>query len=72
MTVGRCLFYPIFLDAETLTLFAVQKLADGRRAGGLPQHPVVRGWRNFMADLMEVNPDRSPVFLPLTEAFHAD
>ena len=67
MTFGRCLFYSIFLDGETLTLFAVQKLADG-----LPQHPVVRGWRNFMADLMEVNPDRSPVCMLLTEVFLAD
>ena len=27
----------IFLDEETLTLFAVQKLADGHTAGALPQ-----------------------------------
>ncbi len=64
--------YSIFLDEETLTLFAVQNLADGHRADLLPEHPVVREWWDFMADLMEVNPDRSPVCMSLTEVFHAD
>ena len=63
--------YSIFLDAETLTLFAVQKLADGHTADQLPSNPVVRKWWDAMADLMEVNPDRSPVCLPLNEVFHA-
>ena len=64
--------YSIFLDPETLTLFAVQKLADGNTAAHLPNHPVVRMWWEYMADIMEVNPDNSPVCLPLTEVFHAE
>jgi L-rhamnose mutarotase len=64
--------YSIFLDEETLTLFAVQKLADGHTAAALPAHPVVQRWWAFMADLMEVNPDNSPVCTPLREVFHAD
>jgi len=64
--------YSIFLDAETLTLFAVQKLADGHTADGLPDLPVVRRWWDFMADIMEVNPDHSPVCKPLAEVFHAE
>jgi L-rhamnose mutarotase len=63
--------YSIFLDPETLTLFAVQKLADGHTADQLPSHPVVRKWWDSMADLMEVNPDNSPVCVPLSEVFHA-
>jgi L-rhamnose mutarotase len=62
--------YSIFLDEETLTLFAVQKLADGHTADLLPGHPVVRKWWDHMADLMEVNPDHSPVCIPLPEVFH--
>ncbi|RYD32132.1 MAG: L-rhamnose mutarotase [Verrucomicrobiaceae bacterium] len=62
--------YSIFLDEETLTLFAVQKLAEGHTADLLPGHPVVRRWWGHMADLMEVNPDNSPVCLPLDEVFH--
>lgn len=63
--------YSIFLDEETLTLFAVQKLADNHTADQLPSNPVVREWWDFMADLMEVNTDNSPVSVPLTEVFHA-
>ncbi len=63
--------YSIFLDAETSTLFAVQKLADGHAAAQLPFHPIVRRWWDYMADIMEVNPDHSPVCVPLSEVFHA-
>lgn len=64
--------YSIFLDAETLTLFAVQKLADGHRADDLPGQEIVKTWWAYMADLMEVNPDCSPVCAPLQEVFHLD
>jgi L-rhamnose mutarotase len=64
--------YSIFLDEETLTLFAVQKLAAGHTADALPCHPIVRKWWDFMADIMEVNPDNSPVCNSLVEVFHAD
>ena len=64
--------YSIFLDEETLTLFAVQKLTDDNTADDLPNHPVVRKWWDHMADIMETHPDNSPVCLPLTEVFHMD
>ena len=62
--------YSIFLDEETLTLFAVQKLTDDNTASELPNHPVVQKWWAFMADIMETNPDHSPVCIPLNEVFH--
>jgi L-rhamnose mutarotase len=52
--------YSIFLDEETLTLFAVQKLSDGNTASALPRSPIVRKWWDAMAPLMEVHPDHSP------------
>lgn len=64
--------YSIFLDEETLTLFAVQKLADGSTAASLPQHPIVRKWWDQMADLMETHRDHSPVCRELKEVFHLD
>ena len=64
--------YSIFLDEETLTLFAVQKLSEGNTAVGLPDSPVVRKWWDYMAPLMETNPDNSPVAKPLREVFHLD
>jgi len=64
--------YSIFLDEETGTLFAVQKLADDHTAAQLPSHPIVRKWWDYMADLMEVQPDNQPVEKPLREVFHMD
>ncbi len=64
--------YSIFLDEETLTLFAVRKLEAGNTADELPRLPIVRKWWDSMAELMEVNPDNSPVCKPLVEVFHAD
>ena len=29
-------------------------------------------WWDYMADIMEVNPDNSPVSIPLPEVFHMD
>lgn len=63
--------YSIFLDEETLTLFAVQKLAVGHSADLLPSHPIVKKWWAYMADIMETHPDNSPVAKPLREVFHA-
>ncbi|MEA3212962.1 MAG: L-rhamnose mutarotase [Chthoniobacter sp.] len=64
--------YSIFLDEETLTLFAVQLLADGHTSAALPQHPLVRRWWDSMAELMEVHPDHEPVSKPLREVFHLE
>ena len=64
--------YSIFLDEETLTLFAVQKLDEKNSAAELPNSPIVRKWWDSMAPLMEVNPDNSPVVKPLKEVFFLD
>lgn len=62
--------YSIFLDEETLTLFAVQKIADDKTAASLRTHPVMRKWWDYMAELMETNPDHSPVEPDLKQVFY--
>lgn len=64
--------YSIFLDEESLTLFAVQKQTDNSTAADLPNHPIVKKWWAHMAPLMEVNPDNSPKCGGLKEVFHLD
>jgi len=64
--------YSIYLDEKTLTLFAFQKLSDDNTADDLPQHPVVKKWWAYMADIMETHSDNSPVTRPLKEVFHMD
>lgn len=62
--------YSIFLDEETLTLFAVQKVKEGANLNGLTEEPVLRKWWDYMADIMETNPDNSPVDKPLEQVFY--
>ena len=64
--------YSIYLDKETLTLFACMKLADDNTSDSLPEKPVMRKWWDYMADIMDVNPDNSPVSIDLKEVFHID
>ena len=35
-------------------------------------NPIVQKWWDYMADIMEVNPDNSPVSIPLDERWHMD
>jgi L-rhamnose mutarotase len=62
--------YSIFLDDATGALFAVLWRADDHRMDALPGDEVMRRWWAFMADLMETNPDKSPVATPLRKVFH--
>ena len=64
--------YSIYLDKNTGTLFAVQKLTDNNTNNDLPSHPLMKKWWAYMADIMETNPDNSPVSHPLEEVFYTD
>ena len=64
--------YSIFLDEETETLFAVLKVADNNTTAELRKTELMKKWWDHMADIMEVNPDNSPVRLPLKQVFHQD
>lgn len=64
--------YSIFLDIETNILFAVQKQSGNESSQDLGTNPVVRKWWDYMSDIMEVNPDNSPVAIPLPEVFYLD
>ena len=64
--------YSIYLDESTLTLFAFQKLKDHHTSDALPSREVVKRWWKYMADIMETNPDNSPVVADLREVFHMD
>lgn len=64
--------YSIFLDIENNTLFAVQKQSGNESSQDLGTNAVVRKWWDYMSDIMEVNPDNSPVAIPLPEVFYLD
>ena len=62
--------YSIFLDEETNILFAVQKQAGDSSSQDLGSNPVVQKWWAYVADIMDTNPDNSPVTIPLEEVFY--
>ena len=64
--------YSIYLDRETNTLFAVQKLSEDNTVDDLPDNSIVRKWWDYLSDIMEINPDKSPIVAPLKEMFHMD
>ena len=64
--------YSIFLDESTLTLYAFQKLKDHNGSDLLPTREVVKKWWKYMRDLMDCNPDNSPIMGSLKEVFHMD
>jgi L-rhamnose mutarotase len=57
--------YSIFLDEETNSLFAYQEQSG-------ESSEVVKKWWKYMADIMETNPDNSPVTIPLEQVFYME
>lgn len=62
--------YSIFLDEKTNSLFGVLRITDTLKLDDLPYQPVMKKWWLYMSDIMETNPDRSPVSIPLKEVFY--
>ena len=62
--------YSIHLDPDTHVLFGVLWRKADHGMDTLPDHPVMRRWWDHMADIMDTNPDGSPVAVPLIPVFH--
>lgn len=64
--------YSIFWDKETNILFASQKVNGRESSQDMGSNPIVQKWWDYMADIMEVNSDNSPVTIPLNEVFYME
>ncbi|MCZ2472306.1 L-rhamnose mutarotase [Aquirufa ecclesiirivi] len=62
--------YSIFLDPETLVLFAYLEAEDLSQLDHLPQLPIMQKWWAYMADIMESNPDHSPKSVEIPSVFY--
>ena len=62
--------YSIFLEERTGQLFGYMKIEDPIKLDQLPAQPVMQRWWQYMKDLMDTNPDNSPVSIPLKEVFY--
>jgi len=61
--------YSIFFDKDSNLLFAVQEQGEVS-SQDLGAEPIIQKWWEYMADIMETNPDNSPVSIPLQEVFY--
>lgn len=62
--------YSIFLDSSTNDLFGTLKIHDAIALDALPVQPIMQKWWAYMKDIMQSNPDNSPISLPLKEVFY--
>jgi L-rhamnose mutarotase len=64
--------YSIFWDKETNLLFGIQKTKGDVSSQDLRDNSIIQQWWAYMANIMETNPDNSPISIPLKEVFHMD
>lgn len=65
--------YSIFWDRETNILFAYQEFVGEANSQDVEAaDEITFKWWNYMADIMETNPDKSPVTVELKEVWHLD
>ena len=64
--------YSIFLDRETNTLFGYIEIESEEKWARSADTAICRKWWDYMADIMDVNPDNSPVSVDLVKVFHLD
>lgn len=62
--------YSIFLDSETNTLFGYLEIEDEEKWNKSAETEICQKWWDYMKDIMETNPDNSPVSVDLKEVFH--
>lgn len=64
--------YSIYHDPDTNILFAYQEIEGEQSSQDMGADEVTKKWWAYMADIMETNPDNSPVTIPIHEVFHLD
>lgn len=64
--------YSIFLDEETNVLYGYIEIEDEGRWDSSAETEICQKWWEYMADIMETNPDNSPVAVELKPVFHLD
>ncbi|NBJ92970.1 L-rhamnose mutarotase [Parablautia muri] len=64
--------YSIFLDQETNVLYGYLEIESEEKWSKSADTAINRKWWDYMADIMEINQDNSPVSTDLKQVFHLD
>ena len=62
----------IFLDSETNVLYGYIEIEEEAKWAKSADTAINRKWWDYMADIMDTNPDNSPVSVDLKPVFHLD
>lgn len=62
--------YSIWLDPQDHHLFGILTRSDDHTLAVLPDTEIMKRWWAFMGDIMDSNPDNSPVQVPLKQVFY--
>ncbi|EIW26228.1 L-rhamnose mutarotase [Pelosinus fermentans] len=65
-------YYSIYLDPTSNTLFAYLEIEDEERWNKSAQTQICQKWWDYMKDVMETNPDNSPIVVNLQEVFYQE
>ncbi len=64
--------YSIHLDVQTNALFGVLWRTSDHGMATLPDHPVMRRWWAYLADIMETTADNAPLAITLRTVFQME
>lgn len=64
--------YSIFFDSETNVLYGYIEIEEEEKWAKSADTAINRKWWDYMADIMDTNPDNSPVSVDLKPVFHLD
>ena len=64
--------YSIFLDSETNVLYGYIEIEEEEKWAKSADTAINHKWWDYMADIMDTNPDNSPVSVDLKPVFHLD
>ena len=64
--------YSIFLDSETNVLYSYIEIEEEEKWAKSADTAINRKWWDYMADIMDTNPDNSPGSVDLKPVFHLD
>lgn len=64
--------YSIFLDSETNVLYGYIEIEEEEKWAKSADTAINRKWWDYMVDIMDTNPDNSPVSVDLKPVFHLD
>jgi L-rhamnose mutarotase len=62
--------YSIFLNKQDGNLFAYLEVENQAKYNEIANTEICKKWWDYMAPIMKVNDDNSPVTIDLTEVFH--